>query len=147
MKNCILSTLLISFAIMVNAQSQQNFKWLIGSWKNENPRPDTMSKEIWSKQSDGSLIGLGITMKGKDTVFVERLRIIVKNDKFYFVAEVSQNKEPTFFEITQQDDAGFTAENPAHDFPKKIVYRKEGDLLIATTSGDGKEIPFLFRKM
>jgi len=146
-----MKTALFIFTILLvyagNAQNTDDFQWLIGTWERTQSRPGTTAVEIWSQEPDGSLVGMGITMKGIDTVFIERLSIVVKNNKTYYVADVSHNTAPTYFEITQQDDSGFTSENPEHDFPKKIVYKKEGDSLTAIISGNGKQIPFYFRRI
>ena len=38
-------------------------------------------------------------------------------------------------------------ENAAHDFPKQIAYRLDGDQLEVTTSGDGRDIIFRFERV
>ena len=77
----------------------------------------------------------------------EGCELAIKIDgKFYYVAEVSHNPDPTYFEMTSISDNGFICENPDHDFPKKITYKLENGVLIATISGNGKEIAFVFKR-
>lgn len=125
------------------AQSVDDFSWLEGTWQRQNTKPGSSAFETWN-QSEGMLSGMGVTLKGTDTVFIEKLKIVNQKDTWYYVAEVSHNAAPTYFKITSFGKEGFVCENPDHDFPKKIVYALEDDRLIATISGDGKSIPFTF---
>ena len=79
-----------------NAQSLSDFEWLNGKWERQNTKPGSTAFESWEKVSD-SFSGIGLTMKGLDTVFVENLKILKKEDDFYYVAKVSHNPSPTFF--------------------------------------------------
>lgn len=85
-------------------------------------------------------------MKGTDTSFVEKLKLVIKSGAIYYVSDVPENAKPVDFKITSIDDNGFVCENPAHDFPKKISYRKDGNKIRAVISGDGKEMEFLFSR-
>ena len=144
MKNIALALLGLSLSQITNAQDLKEFEWLVGSWERQGGRPGTSSVEVWSLNDDGSLSGSGITMKGGDTVFVEKLHLVIKNNKPHYVAEVAHNKSATYFEIIESSNSGFVSSNPEHDFPKKIKYDLDGNKLVATISGNGKEIPFHF---
>ncbi|MBC9910146.1 DUF6265 family protein [Chitinophaga varians] len=109
-------------------------------------RPDRSGLERWERLSPSSLKGIGVTMKGKDTLFVEGLQLQTKENALYYVADVAENKGLVWFKITAIDAEGFTCEDPEHDFPKKIVYARTGDQLKVTISGDGKSIDFFFEK-
>lgn len=90
--------------------------------------------------------GKGATLQAADTVFVEKLKIVVKEDTLYYVADVPENKEPVLFKFTEITPTSFVCENPAHDFPKKIAYKLEGTKLTATISAGEKKMDFLFVK-
>ena len=83
-------------------------------------------------------------MKGTDTVFVEKLQLIIKEDNIYYVSDVPENPKPVSFKLTEITESGFVFENLSHDFPKKISYQQNGKLLKATISGDGKSIDYFF---
>lgn len=85
-------------------------------------------------------------MQGSDTVFIEKLKILEKEGHWYYVADVSHNSAPVYFKMTSADGSGFVCENPEHDFPKKITYRLDGDIINASISAGKKEIPFRFRR-
>jgi hypothetical protein len=72
------------------------------------------------------------------------MKLLVKDNSLYFVADVKENAAPVYFRVTSINEQGFTCENPKHDFPKKISYQLEGKKLKATISGDGREVSYYF---
>ncbi len=121
-------------------------EWICHTWERTNVRPGQKAWESWSRISNQAYIGYGVTLQGADTVFREELKIVIKDDRIYYVAEVSHNQSPTYFELSITGDQAFSSSNPDHDFPKKIDYSLQGDQLTATISGDGKKIDFNFVK-
>src|SRR6478736_4952958 len=144
--------LLISFcgySAIAQSVTENDFSkllWLEGQWKRTNSKTGRTATESWKKAGTNELVGIGISLKGRDTVFAEKLKILVKDNSIYYVADVTENKAPVYFKFTELTNDGFVCENPDHDFPKKISYKREGKTVKATTSGDGKSIDFLFVK-
>ena len=144
-------SLLIALPVLASCQSapkaEKDFSklsWLEGTWVRTNTKPGRSGSEQWTKGKGNEWIGLGVAMKGADTTFVERVKLVVKGDEIYYVADVPENTKPVDFRITSIDEKSFVCENPAHDFPKKIAYYKDGNKLRAVISGDGKETEYLF---
>src|SRR5690349_3694308 len=140
---------LCSYSTIAQSVTEKDFSkllWLEGQWKRINAKPGRTASESWKKGGVNELIGIGISMKEQDTVFVEKLKILVKDNSVYYVADVAENKAPVYFKFTELTIDGFVCENPGHDFPKKISYKKEGNTVKATTSGNGKSTDFLFVK-
>lgn len=102
------------------------------------------SIENWSNVFDKEFAGMGCTLQANDTVFVEKLKIISKNNILYYVADVKENKEPTLFKFISITKTGFVCENPAHDFPKKIEYQLIHKHLTVIISDDKKKVNFEF---
>ncbi len=122
--------------------------WLEGKWSRLNiKKPGRTTVEIWKKTNDTEFRGIGITLQGKDTVFVERLKIIIDGNEIHYVADIPENPEPVHFKFTAQSEQGFVCENPKHDYPKKISYQVDGNTMKAQTSGDGKIQEFVFEKV
>lgn len=88
--------------------------------------------EVW-QADNGKLDGLGCTIEGNDTVFVEYLSIYQSNSKLYYSADVAHNPEAVAFEIKPTPN-GFICVNEGHDFPNKINYEKRRDSLIVFIS-------------
>ncbi len=129
--------------------SSDNFKtlnWLVGYWQKTDSITKNTSIENWRKESKTELVGIGCTLKGKDTVFIEKLKIISKNNKLYYVADVKENKKPTLFKFISITKDGFVCENKNHDFPKKIEYILNNKHLTVFISNSNKKIKFEFDK-
>lgn len=151
-----LVTLFLSLTVLLNAQespsktTRKQFKeleWITGQWNRTNVRAGRLATETWKKASKTSYNGIGVTVEGNDTTFVEKLSIEIKGDKIYYIADVSQNQEPTYFEITEITEKGFVSRNPDHDFPKMISYSLKGDELTAVISDGGdKKMGFTFKR-
>ena len=147
-----LISLLISTAVAGQVKSNQaveDFKklnWLVGTWNRTNAKPGRSGFERWDKTSPQELKGIGVNLQGTDTMFVEKLRIIVKDKDIVYVADVPENQKPVYFKLTEITESSFVCENPEHDFPKKISYQLEGNKLKAQISGNGKAIDYFFEK-
>lgn len=146
---------IVSFFFLLGAEvygqrkAEQDFKkleWLAGSWTRTNNKPDQTGKESWTLVSPYKLVGKGYTLKGTDTVFVEKLSIILKEETIFYVVEGAGNARPTYFKFSSITKDSFVCENPKHDFPQRIAYKLENGIVKATVSGQGKHIDFVFAK-
>jgi hypothetical protein len=146
MKKLFVILFLISFTGTFAQNDLTQLEWLTGNWNRTNAKPGRSGVEIWRKNSNTEFVGKGINLKGTDTVFVEKLKIVVKEGAMFYVADVPQNKEPVLFKATSVTASGVVFENPQHDFPKKIAYEFDGTKLKATISGDGKAIDYWFER-
>ena len=148
-KNLILVTSLLLLVHTSNAQesNKQKFKkleWLTGKWIRTNAEAGQSGYETWAKVSDLKLSGKGITFKGKEVIFVENLEFIVKGTDIFYKVVVTGEKKPVYFKLTALSNDGFTCENPEHDFPKKITYRRNGNNVKAVISGNGQSVDYIF---
>ena len=146
--------LLIFYVGSVNAQQQSSeveskfktLKWLEGRWERTNVKPGMKANEQWQVDAPYHLRGTGVTMKGEDTVFLEKIQIVIRDGSIYYVADVRENKAPVYFKFTSLTSRGFICENPEHDFPKKIVYESNGTNLVVTISDDSKSQNYFFTR-
>lgn len=144
--------ILINSSLFLRAQQtgsavEAQFKslhWLAGNWERINVKPGRTASEKWELASLAELKGLGVTMKGRDTVFLEKIQLKIEGDHIYYIADVEENKQPVYFKLVETGSTGFVCENPTHDFPKKIVYRLKKNSLTVTISGDGRSQDYLF---
>lgn len=148
MKN-VLSSLAICMLLSSAAFAQkEEFGWLIGTWKLKEKN----IIESWSIDEDGkSLKGVSMKVSGNESTILEETKLISKEGKFYYVADVSGKQGAIDFKISSFDASGFVSENPAHDFPKLIRYRyvkkDDKEFIEAAIEGDGKVIPYYFEKV
>ncbi len=122
-------------------------EWVLGKWERTGLRSGSSAYESWKKTSAYSFEGIGVSMTGSDTTFVEKLRIEIKDDKIYYVADVRQNAKPVYFELTEISAQGFVSKNMEHDFPKVISYSlKENRLTAIISDGGSKKMLFTFKQ-
>lgn len=139
-------SLATSFAQPKKQTTISSVEWLVGNWTRINAKPGSSGFEAWTRKSNTELVGVGGSMKGADTTFVEKLRIVVKDGDLFYIADTPENKDEVWFKFTDLKTNSFVCENPEHDFPKKIAYNLEGNTIHALVSGDGKVIAFQFVK-
>lgn len=115
----------------------EKMNWLVGQW--ENTTPEGLLTETWTKVNDSTFSGQTYFIKNeKDTVHSESIVLTQSKGEVIYRPTVKgqNNDEPVDFKLTSEVENSFTFENPKHDYPQKIVYKKVNDTsLIATISG------------
>jgi len=142
-----ISLVLLTHASNAQESNKQKFKkleWLTAKWIRTNSNVGHSGYEIWRKVSDLKLSGKGVTLKGNEIIFTENLELIVQGIDIFYVVTLAGEKNPVYFKLTELNDNGFTCENPEHDFPTKITYRRSGNNVKAVISGNGKSVDYIF---
>jgi hypothetical protein len=114
------------------APSVRDLAWMSGCW--EISRPNRHVVEQWSAVAGGTLIGTSRTVANDKTSDYEFLLIREGGKGLEYVAKPSRQPEAVFTSTTVAANE-VVFENPAHDFPKKISYKRTGDALIAAIEG------------
>jgi hypothetical protein len=111
--------------------------FLTGCWKFE--RNGRVVEEHWLSPAGGTLMGVSRTVAGGKTVEFEFLQIRDMPDGLTYIAKPSSQSEASFRARSSTPDE-IVFENPEHDFPQRIRYRRSGDTLHARIEGtlDGK---------
>ena len=117
---------------VVVAQDVGQLGFMTGCWQGRDG-----TEEQWMKPLGGTLFGMSRTVVKEKTVFWEFLRIQVQEAGVVLVVQHANNPQPVTFRATKVSDSEVVFENPEHDFPQRILYRKQGDGLFARI--DGKE--------
>ena len=142
MKNVIVIVVCVLFISCQN-KSEKNFEqlekmnWLIGNW--ENKMDDGILSETWKKENDSTFSGKSyFIVNSKDTVHSETIILTQLNNQLIYSPTVKgqNNDESVDFKLSSESENTFVFENPKHDYPQKIVYKKvDENSLIATISG------------
>lgn len=142
MKKLILSMAAVSIIACQN-KSEKNFdelekmSWLVGEW--ENKMPEGILTETWTKSNDSTFIGKTLFINEKDTLHSEEIVLTQKGETLLYIPTVKgqNDNKPVEFKMTEsKTENEFAFENPKHDYPQKIVYKKVSDTnLVATISG------------
>ena len=115
----------------------EKMSWLVGEW--ENKMPEGNLTETWIKANDSTFTGKTLFIKDKDTIHSEEIVLTQKGETLLYIPTVKgqNDNKPVEFKMTEsKTENEFAFENPAHDYPQKIVYKKVSDTnLVATISG------------
>ncbi len=118
-------------------------QWLVGKWQLQNKN----GAEVWQAINNTQFIGEGFIIRDGKMESTEKMKLIEKDSKLFFVADVPHNQKEILFEIIKWNKNGFTAENLQHDFPKKIIYKRRKSLLHVTISSGKEQQSFSFEKV
>jgi hypothetical protein len=123
------------FALPEPPPSLDGLRWLEGVWRAKSGKSEI--EEYWLEPKGARMLGLGQTSTGGRMVAFEYLRIERRDAGIFYVAQPS-GRPPVDFKMTRLEGHEVVFENPAHDFPKVVSYRRDGDALVARISGDQK---------
>tara|TARA_R110002012_G_scaffold245876_1_gene420876 strand:- start:709 stop:1182 length:474 start_codon:yes stop_codon:yes gene_type:complete len=130
----------------VKISTEKNYDWLLGNWKRVSEDSIKQTFETWTKT--GNIYnGHGYILEQNDTVWQERIVLKDLNNSWQLTVKTPGQNDAISFKETRFNDTLFTVENPKHDFPKKIMYWKENNLLKAEVSSEEATITFDFEKI
>jgi hypothetical protein len=144
----------IAVALVLMAADYQRdevgrLRWLAGCWElRSGPR---LVEERWTTPRGGLMLGASRTSRNDSIVEFEQVRIETRPEGIFYVASPSRQATAEF-RATAVLDSAVTFENPQHDFPKKIMYRRAGaDSIVASIEGprggQTRTIAYPFRRV
>ena len=108
--------------------------WLAGCWQRASG--GRIVDEQWMAPRGGMMLGMSRTVRDGRAVEWEAIRIEERGGKLAFVASPSGQSTTEFLSAEIGDD-GVVFENPAHDFPQRVIYRRgAADSLWARIEGE-----------
>ena len=114
----------------------QKAEWLIGTWENKTQKGSIY--ETWTKAGKNEFSGKSYSVKDKDTIVFENIRLVQENKKLFYIPTVKNQNDglPVRFVAKTISGNQLVLENPQQDFPQIIAYTKiTSDSLIAEISG------------
>ena len=103
--------------------------WMAGAWTlSEGER---WTEEFWTHPRGGVMIGASREGQGETLRTWEAIRILRKPDGTLAYIPMPNGGAPVEFALVRQDARSIEFANPAHDFPQRIRYWREGDRLHA----------------
>jgi len=149
---CIVATSILAVTLMIvwsvgasrervpsgPASKISELSWIAGDWQTA-PGARAQIEEHWTLPAGGTMIGMGRTVVGDKTAEFEFLRIEQRGDEIYYVANPNANCPQTDFKLTRLAGHEVIFENPTHDYPKRVMYRKgsDGSLVASIDAGEG----------
>jgi len=124
--------------------------WMSGCWEMTNPKNGARITEMWMRPDGNAMLGVGRTMRDGKLTDYEFLRIVEEENKLSYISRPSGNKDDTPFGLIRSSANELVFENAAHDFPQRIIYRREGEKLKAriegTINGKSRGVDFSYTR-
>ncbi|HEV2746841.1 MAG TPA: DUF6265 family protein [Allosphingosinicella sp.] len=110
--------------------------WMSGTWVGETRTG--WAEEHWTAPRGGMMLGLSRTGTGLKGANFEYIRIAPDGTGALTYWAFVGGRAPVGFILAKAGTSTVVFENPHHDFPQRITYRREGDAMTATiSSADG----------
>lgn len=136
MKKNMFVILCLIFSVIGYSQRNTAVQWMIGTWKINTPQGTIV--EIWQTKDDSTLQGRSLFVKTTgDSIPQETIEMAFRNGDWHYSPTVmNQNGGNTVpFKVIFMRGSEFVAENPAHDFPQRIAYRRIKQSMYASIEG------------
>src|ERR1044072_558958 len=125
-----------ALALLLTAQAApgravRDVAWMSGPWRAEDN--GRWTEEQWSEPRAGTMMGYSWSGEGAGVREYEYLRLQSGEDaEIVYLAQPGGQPAAIGFYFAQASGTSATFENPAHDFPQRIRYVRDGDATAAT---------------
>jgi hypothetical protein len=144
------AAILIAYWVSVHGEAAavDQLTWMAGCWRQD--AGVRVVDEMWMAPSGGAMLGVSRTIVGQRAVAHEFMQIREDGGRVIFVARPSGQPEATFT-LVQSAAGEVVFENPQHDFPQRVIYRRaEGGLtgrIEGTQNGKPRSAEFPMRRV
>ena len=104
--------------------------WMAGAWT-ISKADGGWTEEFWTHPRGSVMIGASREGQGETLRTWESIRILRKADGTLAYIPMPNGGAPVEFALVRQDEHSIEFANPAHDYPQRIRYWREGDTLHA----------------
>lgn len=124
-------------AVGSDCGSLASLEWLLGEWVADGA--NATFRESWAARGPQTWEGRGVeTSKADPTkVSTEVLRLVEMSGGVFYFSKVAHNELPVAFRLSECANGRFAFVNPAHDFPKRLDYERDGADRLQVRVSDG----------
>jgi hypothetical protein len=116
-----------------DAPTVEQVGWMAGCW--EQSAGARLIEEQWMRPRAGLMLGMSRTVVGDSLREYEQVALFQRGGHLIYAASPARQAPAEFTSIAVSDSA-VTFENPTHDFPQRVIYRRRGaDSLLARVEG------------
>jgi hypothetical protein len=120
-------------AVGQSAPTVAQVGWIAGCW--ELSAGSRRIEEQWMAPRGGLMLGVSRTVVGDSLREYEQVALFERGGRLVYAATPAR-QAPAEFESIAVSDSAVTFENPTHDFPQRVMYRRHGpDSLVARVEG------------
>ena len=119
-------------AVLMQAAPTPDMSWMAGYWLDCSGGRE--ASETWSDPRGGLSVGHAVTVTGRGVSF-EAARIGPTPEGFAYIAQPG-GAPPTAFILTGSGPTRAVFANAENDFPTRVIYERDGDVLMARIEGE-----------
>lgn len=143
--SCILAATLAVTAPLATAgecRTLEPLAWLLGEWVAGGAK--STFRESWLARGPQTWEGRGVETSKADPArsSAEELRLVEMAGGVFYISKVTHNDLPVAFRLSECADGRFVFVNPAHDFPKRLDYLRDGEDRLQVRVSDGADQGF-----
>lgn len=129
----------IALFVAASAGAADLPSWMAGAWT--AGLDGAKIEEHWTDARGKLMVGMNRTVYPNGRTSFEFIRIELRDGKPVYLAMPGGRSPATAFPMTSQSANRIVFENPAHDFPQRVIYWRDGKRLCARVEGtmDGKD--------
>ncbi len=129
------------------AATVDDLAWMSGRW--ESVSGERWVEESWSAPRGGAMFAISRTGSGGTLREFEFIRLQADQDGRLVYQASPNGRSSVAFTLNAMSATSVTFLNPDHDFPQRIRYERDGDILRATISAaDGSNaMSWTFRRL
>lgn len=140
------AVLLTGAAPQSGTRSADALGWMAGHWEAAHA-DGSYTEELWMVPRDGMLAGLGRTGDGDSIQMFEVMRIAPGADGTLSFHASPNGEGPFVFALKEMGPSSFTFERSGDEFPQRVSYSRDGNIMTATISGPGDQaISWTYRR-
>jgi len=137
----------LAFLLMAQAAPRthvDDLGWMSGHWQTG----DGTTEEDWTTSRASLMLGVGRTIRDGAVREYEFLRLQAGADGVPVYWGSPNGATPVGFRLTEAGPGHATFDNPGHDYPQRIRYRRDGETLVATISAidDSHAMSWTYRR-
>jgi len=128
----------VNSPIADHADSHPSINFMTGTWKAQGAE----EFEVWEQESDLSYSGYAYRIKNGEKVIWEKMRVFKQSGVWRLAVRVPEQNEgeSVIFILETDPSKEFLFMNEEHDFPKRILYRRNSATeWIADVRGDDNQ--------
>ncbi|MBX9576569.1 MAG: hypothetical protein K2X07_13130 [Caulobacteraceae bacterium] len=131
---------------LIAPSADPDLSWIAGYWLDCSGGREV--SETWSDPRAGLMVGHALTLSPSGRVSFEMARIGPTPQGLAYVAQPG-GAPPTVFVLAESAPGGAVFVNETNDFPSRIIYARDGDVLTAriegTIDGQARAMSWSFR--